>query len=69
MPEAAASQIFGKLSEGQIFQQDQLILYIEENIGIDDPNLIQEALDILANQQKLIVVEKNGITYYGKMQL
>jgi hypothetical protein len=52
----------------EIFEFNQFVEYIKTNIGIQE-ELIQQALQILIEQKKLIAVEKAGRVFYRKMDL
>lgn len=69
MPEAAANEIFKNMPSGDIFEANQFMDFIRKNIGIQEDNLIQQAIDILIHQKKLIAVERSGKVYYRKMDL
>lgn len=53
MPEAAATEIFKKVPPEQIFEATQFVEYIKTNIGIQEDDLIQQAIQILIDQKKL----------------
>jgi hypothetical protein len=69
MPEAAANEIFKSMPSGDIFESNEFIDFIRKNIGIQEEDLINQAIDILIQQKKLIAVERSGKVFYRKLEL
>jgi hypothetical protein len=70
LPRSVANQIFENLPDNQIFGQSELFNWITENLGLDDSALIQQGIDQLVAEKKLLQVEKAGKVFYRKfMQL
>jgi len=66
LPRSVGNQIFENLPDNQIFEQTELFNWITENLGLDDSALIQQGIDQLVSEKKLISVEKSGKIFYRK---
>jgi len=70
LPISVGNQIFENLPDNQIFEQSELFNWITQNLGLDDSALIQQGIDQLVAEKKLLQVEKAAKVFYRKfMQL
>jgi hypothetical protein len=51
----------------QIFEHSELVVFIRDQIGITDPNLIEESINLLVKQKRLARVEEQGLLFYKKI--
>lgn len=67
LPSSVANQIYESLpDDNKIYEENELIKWINTNVGLTDPALIQPAIDQLVSEKKLIRVEKSGKVFYRK---
>lgn len=65
---AISNQLYEKLpNDDTIYSLEEFIDWVTKTLGLDDPEVIQQAVDQLVNQRKLIRIDKKGITYLRKM--
>jgi hypothetical protein len=65
---AVANQIFETMKDDdRIYELNEFISWVNQNLGLTDPELIQSAIDQLIKEKKLISVEKNGKVFLRKM--
>lgn len=68
LPTSAADNILTKVPP-DILEHNELVNFVKTNIGINDDNLIQQAIDILVNRKDLVMVEQKGLTFCKKLDL
>jgi hypothetical protein len=66
LPSSVANEIYEILKDNQIYDESELISWITENLGLNDPALIQQGIDQLVAEKRLIKVEKAGKIFYRK---
>jgi len=66
---ALANQIFQKIKPDEIYEESQFYEFIKRTIGDINPKMIQESIQLLVDQKRLIQVSKTGKIYFRKLEL